>query len=161
VKPSGRLLGAAVLTILAAYVSGCGGGASSASTPSAEPTATSHATATAGPTKTLSVVLNPENGGTVQATLTLTIGSGNYVYHLEGHSLRPSGRYLVNTHGGTCAAEDTTQVQDVGTLSADAGGNGILERSLGRPYVGIMSIHDYSGSGNEYMHIACAELPTA
>jgi hypothetical protein len=160
-KPSGRLLGRALLPLFAACLSGCGGEAPSASTPSAKPTATSQATETGGPTKNLSVVLNPENGGTVQATLTLMIGSGNYVYHFEGHSLRPGGRYLINTHGGTCAAEDTTLVKDVGTLAADASGNGILERSFAHPYVGIMTIHDYSGSGNEYMHIACAELPIA
>lgn len=156
-------MGGALLTILAAYLSGCGSGASSASTPTAPPTATSRATATAGPTRTLSIVLNPENGGTVQATLTLTIGSGNYVYHLEGHSLHPSSRYTVNTHGGTCSAEDVTQVQEVGTLTADASGNGILERSYGRPYVGggIITIHGYNGSGSEFTHIACAELPTA
>jgi hypothetical protein len=160
-KPSGRLLGRALLPIFAACLSGCGGGAPAASTPSAKPAATSQATATGEPTKNLSIVLNPENGGTVQATLTLTIGSGKYAYHLEAHSLRPGGRYLINTHGGTCAVEDTTTVQDVGTLAADASGNAIVERSFARPYVGIMTIHDYAGSGNEFMHIACAELPVA
>jgi hypothetical protein len=110
------------------------------------------------------VTLSPENGGTVQAALTLMIGAGTYVMHLDGHSLQPNARYFVNTHFGTCGAgEDITQSQPVGTLAADAAGNGVLERSYARSYPGggIITIHGYNGSGNELGHISCAELPAA
>jgi len=149
-----------LLTIVIASLAGCGGGASSASTPSPQPATTTKPKA-AGPTKTLTVALHPENGGTVQATLTLTIGAASYTLHLEGRSLHPDGSYVVNIHDGTCALEDLTRVRDVGHLVGDGSGNGLLERTYGQAYVGggIITIHGYNGSGDEFSHIACAELP--
>jgi hypothetical protein len=166
-NPPVRALRHALPVLAAVSLVGCGGGsqpqagASSGTTRGTPAAAASQPAATSGPTKTLTAVLNPENGGTVQATLTLTIGAGSYKFRVEGQSLHPRGIYLVNTHLGTCAAEDVTLSQGVGNLVGDGSGNGLIERTYGRAYAGggIITIHDYAGSGGESGHIACAELP--
>lgn len=163
-KIRGRLLRSVLLSILGASLSGCGSGAPTASTPSAQPAATTQPAATSGPTKTLSAVLNSQNGGTVQATLTVTVGASGYLLHLEGRSLHPGGRYPVKTiGGGPCGSPFVPPIQDVGNLVGDESGNGLVEKSYPRAYVsgGIITIGDYVAESGEFERrlIACAELP--
>ncbi len=155
----------AVPAVLGLLITACGGGGSGDTSGSAhrspQPTATAPPTATAGPTKKVTVALDPANGGTIEATLTLTIAGGSYTLHLEGRSLHFRGSYLVNIHAGTCASQEFSRAQEVGHLVGDGSGNGLVERTYGRAYVGggIITIHGYTGSGDEFSHIACAELP--
>ena len=166
VKPSGRLLESALLSILAVSLSGCGGGVSTASTPSPPAAATSQPPATSEPIKLLSAVLSPQNGGTVQATLTVAVRAAGYTLQVEGHSLHPGGTYPVKTiGGGPCGTPFLPPIQAVGDLIGDEYGNGQVEKSYPRPYVGggIIGIGDYIAQVGEFERklVACADLPAA
>ena len=162
----------AALLSLALSVISCGGSPASAPAGGAAPAAgitassTPASTTPSGPVRTLLAPLRAQNGGTITASLSVLYGAGRYTLRVEATRLHPNGRYLVNLHAGSCDVEDTSLAIEVGFLTGDASGNGSVERQYLRDYsvpagnATIVTVHGYGGSGDEFNHIACGDLPS-
>jgi hypothetical protein len=161
----GRVLVTPLLAVLTvAALAGCGSAPAAAGP--VKPAVTAPPAATAGPTRTLTAVLLPINGGNIKATLTVTVGAGTYALHVDAQSLVPGARYPVKTiGGGPCGTPFLPPIQDVGDLVADASGNASVERIYTRAYKtgAIIGIGDHVAEVGEFERklISCADLPAA
>ena len=161
---------AALVSVMLAPAA-CGGGSAASSGHAATPTLVAAATANTDSSpvtgKTLLVPLVRENGGLIAGILTIVVGQGRYSLSVQASGLHPQGRYHVIIHAGGCGPlVPLGTSRAVGYLTGDAAGNGVLQtihpQAYSVPAEGLSyTVHGYNGSGDEFLHVACAELPVS
>lgn len=142
-------------------LAGCAG---PASTPDARASASSTPRTTA--TNTVRLVAFPlqAQGRTAHGDVTINVGPTSYEMRVRMSALKPGAQYLINLHNGSCAAEDTSFLLNLGRFEADASGNAVYTQTFPGLFVvsaagRIVTLHGPLDTDDAFVHIACGDMP--
>jgi len=126
--------------------------------PASDPTPTQQA-------RTLNFKLDASPGYTIGGTAHFDISTYGYTLTVTVKGLTPGSRHMINTHGGTCASQETSGTSLRRIDDAMVNANGILtsvtswQRIWSVPTGGrILTVHGNDGTDGQYGHIVCANL---
>ncbi|HEY8643896.1 MAG TPA: hypothetical protein VIO84_14160 [Candidatus Dormibacteraeota bacterium] len=157
----GRWLAVIVPMLIAAA---CGGGSAGSDTPTSPAPAVSASPTGAVTARSIDLVVAPHAGRTINGTAHIDVKpAGGYSLTVTLHGLTPGAQQVVNIHAGTCGAEDTSVLINVGVVHSDAAGDGVVAADFPNPYLvpaggRILTVHGPNGTNDALGHLACADM---